>query len=815
MKISYNWLKEFVKLPIGAQDLANRLLLLGFEVSAMERKGGGFSGVIVGQILEIAKHPNADRLSLCKVTDGVSEQLVVCGAKNIQVGQKVPLARVGAALPGGKTITRSVIRGTESHGMLCSPEELGLPTENNGILVLGEDVELGQDVSQLVANEDWVMDVEVTPNRPDVLSHFGLARELAAYFRLPLERPAMPSLPGEGHPLHVSVEAPEACLRYVGRELSGLTVRPSPSWMAARLQATGTRPINNVVDVTNYILAELGQPLHAFDADLLEEGKLRVRYAHPEEKILALDGREYVLTSDCLVIADARRPVALAGVIGGQDTAVSAKTRRVFLESACFKPSEVRRTSKRFRLRTESSYRFERGTDAEAVALAGARAAELILRTAGGPSTSLRVTLASDHYPAPSRPHPIEVSWERLKNLLETPISQERAEERIRRLSEQIEKTPSGWTLTPPSWRGDLSHVQDIAEEIARLDGFELIPESASPVAPALPHPDLNYAVEETLRERMTALGFLEAYNYDFVSVGDLEKCGLGSKEKLSSLPALENPLSADWQYLRPSLLIGLLKNLNHNLNRGAADVRLFELGKVYGSTSLTTGGAAVVERNTLAGIAVGRDPMGVYWQSGQSHPLDFYRMKGFLKPLFTGWADPTWHALTSEDRFDFAHREPLLHPGLSTGVFVGGKLLGGLGRLHPVIADAWDLGDREVWVFELDVEALLSIPTTPMKYRPLPAFPSVERDLSVVFDEAVSWDQVRREVLGQGRPLLKTVELVDVFSGGGIARGSRSLTMRLRFQLPDRTLTDEEVELTVAKALKTLETELKGKIRS
>lgn len=814
MKISYSWLKEFVKLPIGAEDLANRLLLLGFEVSAMERRGSGFSGVIVTQILEISKHPNADRLSLCKVTDGVSEQVIVCGAKNISVGQKVPLARPGAVLPGGKTIQRSVIRGAESHGMLCSAEELGLPTENNGVLVLSEDVELGQDVSHLVSTEDWILDVEVTPNRPDVLSHFGLARELAAYFRLPLERPGAHEVPSEGHPLHVSVEAPEACPRYVGRELSGLAVRPSPSWMAARLQSVGVRPINNVVDVTNYVLLEMGQPLHAFDADLLEEQKVRVRYARAEEKLLALDGREYVLGPDCLVIADGRRPAALAGVIGGSESAVSEKTKRVFLESANFAPAVVRRTSRRFKLRTESSYRFERGVDPEAAAAAGARAAHWILKTAGG-----RATLANDHYPAPSRPHPIVVSFERLRNLLDTPISQDRAEERMRRLSEQIEKTPGGWTLTPPSWRPDLAHVQDIAEEVARLDGYELIPETASPVPPALPHPDLTYAVEETLRERLLGLGFLEAFNYDFVSLGDLERCGLGAKEALAATPALENSLSADWQYLRPTLLIGLIKSLARNLNRGASDVRLCEIGKVYASTALSTGGSTslttsastvvtrVMERNTLAAIALGRDPEGVYWQSAQSHELDLYRVKGFLKTLFAGWPNPAWHALPSENR--------LLHPGLSSGVYVGGKLVGAVGRLHPVIAEAWELKGRAAWVFELDLEAVLSLPPTPMKYRPLPAFPSVERDLSLVFEESVSWDSVQRSVLAQGRPLLKQMDLVDVFTGGAIPKGSRSLTLRLRFQLPDRTLTDEEVDASVQKILKALESELKGKLRT
>ena len=797
MKISYSWLKEFVKLPIGAEDLANRLLLLGFEVSNMERRGSGFTGVIVTQILEISKHPNADRLSLCRVTDGVSEQVIVCGAKNIQVGQKVPLARVGAVLPGGRAIQKTTIRGTESQGMICSAEELGLPTENNGILVLSEKVELGADVSHLIATEDFIMDVEVTPNRPDVLSHFGLARELAAYFRLPLERPSGHEPPGEGRPLPVSIEAPEACPRYVGRELSGLAIKPSPSWMQARLQSIGVKPINNVVDVTNYILAEVGQPLHAFDADLIEEQRLRVRYARPEEKLLALDGREYVLDGDCLVIADGKRPVALAGVIGGQATAVSEKTKRVFLESASFSPGVVRRTARRFKLRTESSYRFERGTDPEAAAMGGARAAHWILKTAGGASTA-----ASDHYPQPSRAPRIEVSYDRLKSLLETPISQERAEERMRRLSEQIEKTPAGWQLTPPSWRPDLAHVQDVAEEVARLDGYELIPETASPVPPALPHPDLTYAVEETLRERLLGLGFLEAYNYDFVSLGDLEKSNQADRERLSTIPALENPLSSDWQYLRPTLLIGLTKSLSRNLNRGAVDVRLCEIGKVY-----SVSGGALSERNTLSAIAVGSEPPGVYWQHAQSHELDFYRMKGFLKNLFAGWPMPTWGPLPPERRF--------FHPGMSCGVFLGGKLAGAVGRLHPLIADAWELKGRTAWVFELDIESVMSLPPTPMKYKQLPQFPSVERDLSVVFEESVPWDQVLRTALAQGRPLLKGVELVDVFTGGGVPKGSRSMTMRLRFQIPDRTLTDEEVDQSVQKMLKALEGELKGKIRT
>lgn len=796
MKVSYNWLKEFVNLPIGPEDLAERLLLLGFEVTSIERLGASFEGVVVGQILEIQKHPNADRLTLCRVTDGSNEALVVCGAKNISVGQKVPFARLGAKLPGGRTIERAVIRGTESQGMLCSGAELGLPADEDGILVLKDDVEPGVDVTALIATEDAVLDVEVTPNRPDVLSHFGLARELAALFRLPLEKPASPDVAGDGSPLHVQVEVPEACLRYVGREILDVKVRPSPGWMARRLACVGIKPINNVVDATNFVLMELGHPLHAFDADKLEERKIRVRWAHHEETLLALDHREYVLEPDCLVIADGRRPVALAGLIGGADTAVSDKTVRVFLESACFAPVVVRRTARRFKLRTESSFRFERGVDPEAAAFASARAADLILKTAGGRSTQ-----TSDHYPAPSRPLPIEVSWDRVRALLDTPISHDRAEERIKRLADEVERTPSGWKLTPPTHRRDLAHVADVVEEIARLDGYELIPETASPVLPALPRPHAGLELEERFRRKLSGLGFLEAYNYDFVSFEELERTGCDSKESLASVPALENPLSADWQYLRPTLAVGLLKSLQRNVNRGLEDVRLYEFGRTYAQQGHVT------ERASLGGVAVGSDPAELYWVGGQRHAWDFYRLKGAVRTLLAGWGEPAWTALPAGDR--------LFHPGESAAAYLIGKPVGRLGLLHPGVAESWDFKKRAVWLFELDLEPLLAQARTVLQYKPVPLFPAVERDLSVVFDESVSWEVVHRTVLANGRPLLKAADLADKFTGHSVAKGKRSLTLSLRFQLADRTLTEAEVAETVQRILAALQDELKGQLRT
>jgi phenylalanyl-tRNA synthetase beta chain len=530
--------------------------------------------VVTGHVVSVERHPNADRLSLCVVDDGSQKLSVVCGAKNVAAGQKIALARVGAVLPGGFTIARSKIRGIESHGMICSVKELGLGAQADGIWVMDPASIVGQDLAANLGDTDRILDVEFTPNRPDCLSHLGLARELAAFFNLQLKPAAAITLPAGALPcLDIRVEAKSACPRYVGRSFVDLNIGSSPGWLAAKLESVGLRPINALVDITNYLLLDIGQPLHAFDADTLEGG-IVVRFAGAGEKIKALDEKEYALTERCLVIADHKKPVAVAGVMGGLGTGVTAKTKRAFLESACFDPAAVRRTSQALRLKSDASYRYERGTDPGCVESASRRAAELIIQLCG---REVKCSDALDRSPDTGTPAPIVVTTARLNEILGSEIPAGSVETVLKSISARFDKAGDELKVTPPSYRRDMTSAWDLAEDVARLVGYDNIPYRmpSGVIKPAhsLPAP----AIADRVRQRLAALGLYEAYNYDFIS----DK--LAAQARLDApMGRVQNPLSEEYAALRPTLLVGLLKNATLNLNNGAETVRLFEIGKTY-----------------------------------------------------------------------------------------------------------------------------------------------------------------------------------------------------------------------------------------
>jgi len=791
MKISYNWLKDHIPLELSGQELAKRLQKLGFEVSSRQRRGPGFAGVVAAEILAIEKHPNADRLSLCTVTDGRERLSIVCGAANIAVGQKVPLARVGAVLPGGRAIGRASIRGVESQGMICSAEELGLGAQkSDGILVMDPGTEVGTDLAGKLGQADEILDVEITPNRPDCLSHLGLARELSACFRLPLKAPPEPRLPApEGACLRVAVEEPEACPLYVGRVLTGLAVGPSPGWLAARLEAVGLRAINNLVDATNYILLDMGQPLHAFDLDQLEGGQIVVRYAEAGERLLALDNRNYELSPECLVIADANKPVALAGVMGGLESSVTGKTTRCFLESAHFFPPAVRLTSQSLRLRSESSYRFERGTDPAAVEAASARAAELILGLCG---TNAKATEPVQTGPGRPRPAPILVTAERINGILGSSFPEEEIRGALGAIA-SLSSEGEGLGLHPPSYRSDLATPWDLAEEAGRLLGYENIPSRQARI-PLEPSQILrSQALAERCRDRLAALGLSEAYNYDFVS----ERLLKLSRIETPFLVRVANPLSEDWAALRPNLLIGLLKNAATNANRGAPSLRLFEIGKAY-----RRGATGVEENRRVSGVLFG--PVAEATWRSRARESDLYDAKGLVADLLCGLPGISWAPLREgpPDPGD-----PLLLPAASLRLRSSKGSLGAVGVLHPQAARAWELERQGVILFDLDLDLLAGSEPLQRRYRPYSPYPFVRRDLSVLVSRGSSYGKVERAVRACGIEELRSLELVDVFSGKGIPPGKRSLTLRLLFGREDRTLRDEEVNAAVEKVL----SELKG----
>ncbi|MBI3554322.1 MAG: phenylalanine--tRNA ligase subunit beta [Elusimicrobia bacterium] len=792
MKISYNWLKEHIDPGISATDLAPHLLQLGFEVSSLERRGPAFSGVVTAQILEIGKHPNADRLSLCTVTDGSRKLSIVCGAKNIAVGQKVPLAVIGAKLPGGREITPAKIRGVESQGMICSASELGLPGENGGILVLSPETAVGADFSKAQSGGDDIMEVEITPNRPDCLSHLGLARELSALFRIPLkERPA-PKVDASGDCWPVELEAKDACPRYLGRVLTGLQVGPSPGWLAAKLEAVGLRSINNVVDVTNFALMDIGQPMHAFDLDKLEGGKIIVRFARKEETIRALDEKEYKLTPEVLVIADAKSPQAIAGVMGGLASAVGAKTTKAFLESAHFAPPAIRKSSSLLRLRSDSSYRFERGTDLAAVSTASRRAAELILSVCGKQARS-----SGERDAGQSAPEKIVIhtTVSRLNAILGADFAKAEAAETLKRLSAACETKGDDIAFTAPSWRGDLASPWDLAEELARLFGYDNVPAKASAVAARPSRITPGQTLADKLRARLAGFGFHEAYNYDFVSDRLLERCGLKG-----DWARLANPISEDWTILRPSLLPGLLQNAAFNLNRGASSARLFELGKVYAKTE-----AGVEERTQLAGLVLG--PAGEpFWRGPEPARGAIYEALGAASGLLEGVPGLSWT--------EGAGRDPFFGAVGWRQVASAKGALGAVGKIQRPVARAFDLEREDACLFFLDLDRLCEAAAAARRFSPYSQFPSVTRDLSVLLDAKTPYASVLAALPKPGE-LSRETALIDLFTGKGVPPGKKSLTLRFTFSRMDRTLRDDEIASAMEGILATLKNKLGAVLRS
>ncbi|MBI3550126.1 MAG: phenylalanine--tRNA ligase subunit beta [Elusimicrobia bacterium] len=781
MRILYSWLKEYVDPGVSPEDLSKHLLLMGFEVAEIQTLGPGFEGVVIGEILEIGKHPNADRLNLCSVKVGGETLSIVCGAKNVAIGARVPVARIGAKLPGGRAIGPAKIRGTESQGMICSAQELGLPNgSHEGILILPADTPIGQDAAALLGGSDHALEVEITPNRPDLLSHFGLARELSIHFGLPLNSPAAGAVNANGASRTVGIEAKDGCGRYVGRDLTGVRVSPSPGWLAKRLEGAGLRPINSVVDVTNYVLFELGHPLHAFDADKLK-GDVVVRRAKTGEKIKTLDGKEHALEAGDLVIADASGPIAIAGVIGGEATSVTDKTTKVFLEAANFDAGTVHRTARRLGIRTDSSYRFERGADPEAAAAASARAADLILQIAGGTAAE-----PSDAYPGRRDAAPISISAARINRILGSAFPADRVEALLKALATRTSPLADGIQFFAPSHRGDLATPWDLAEEVARHLGYDRIPSEAGPVKPLRPKSIPVVDLVDSLRDAMRAAGFYEAYNTDFVSQAQMDLFGANAPKR--PIKVL-NPIAEDQAYLRPSLVLGLLNNAVYNMHHGASGVRLFEIGRVYELNEQRE----PVERTYLAALQLGDFSDKGTWRSWRDDPSAYfyYAMKGAADAV-----------LSRHEQVERApgERNALFHPSASVVVRAAGRPLGRYGAVHPSILKSLGLERHHAGAMLFNLDILAALETPPAKFVPYSTLPTVVRDLSIVTDAAVEFKNIHDAIAGL--PHVSSVELVDVYEKAPIPAGKRSLTLRIELSPGDKTLRDAEVQAVMQQAI-------------
>jgi phenylalanyl-tRNA synthetase beta chain len=781
MIISYNWLKEFVECDLAPQELADLLTMLGLEVEGMRCIGDGFDSVVVAVVEEKLQHPNADKLSLCRVNDGTEVHRVVCGAQNFTAGDRVALARIGTVLPGDFKIKKSKIRGEESCGMLCSEKELGLADDSAGIMVLSADRPLGTPLFDALGLKDTIFEIGLTPNRADCLSVIGVAREVAAKLGKSVHFPGhepVESGPAIAAVASVTVEDSDLCPRYAARYISGCAIAPSPVWLVKRLEAVGMRSINNVVDVTNYVLMEYGHPLHAFDFDRLAGGKIIVRRASEGELFTTLDGQERPLLPADLTIRDGERAVALAGIMGGENSEIAPETKNILLESAWFNPSAIRRSSKRLGIHTESSHRFERGADIGIVTRALDRAATLIAELAGGAVAQGIL----DVYPHKIHPRQVPIRLERVNAVLGTKLTASEVLDIFTRLQFQAHETePGRMTVTVPTFRVDIEREIDLIEEVARLHGFNAIPGTMPRARVFSDRPSLHQKVEKKLRDLLTTHGFSEVVNFSFFAPDLLDKLLLPSTDYRRETIRLLNPLSDDLAVMRSTLLPGLLQTTERNLSRRSLNLRLFELRRVYHPVA---GQELADEPLYLGAILTGRRrPEG--WNH-EDAATDFFDVKGVLENVFDEFRIRGVSYRTETV-------EPFYHPGKACTLVVGSEEIGSCGELHPDVLERFVI-EQPVYYVELNVEKLLTQCGAPRAIVPPSRYPDTFRDIALLIDDTTPAAVVLETIKGQKIKEMEGVELFDLYTGAGIPEGKKSIAVRVRYRSPDRTLTDEEV---------------------
>ncbi len=828
MKVSFNWLKQYVDFDWSPEELTERLTMLGLEAEGVHKIGGEFEGVVIAQILTKDKVPGSDKLTVCKVNDGKGERTIICGAQNHNVGDKVPLILPNFALPLKPdekepfVIKERRVFGITSHGMMCSPQELGLPDQVDGLLILPKDAPVGKPFAEYLgrAGGDVVYDLEITPNRPDWNSVIGIAREIAAVTGNKLKMPEVRSQQSEVKTeslVSVRIDDAELCPRYTARVVKGVKIGPSPDWLRSALEKVGIRSINNIVDVTNYVMLETGQPLHAFDYHLIAKGKdgkptIISRRAQDGEKFKTLDDVERTLTNEMLLIADEQKGIALAGVMGGQNTEINEKTVDVLIESAYFSPTNIRRTSKALGLRSESSYRFERGADIGICDWASQRAAQLILETAGGQLAEGVV----DAYPKPVEPKQITLRHHKANELLGIELKPEECEfylgqldlKTVRRKARPVgaEAAPEPAAFQIPSFRVDLKREVDLIEEIARLHGVEKIP--ATPPRGAIGSNDFDGVHDQIAEARriLSGLGLNEAQGQTLVS---RDEC----RESSTELVALANPLSSDMDVLRPSLLPGLIHSLRHNVSRKNYDVALFEIGRVFcqgrdASPKRPDGSASrPYQEERRAAIALtGQRALNFWSGSERDTKFDAYDVKGlveeFLNQFGVRGTTFTRRAGTTAVFLE------------SATITLGGKLpLGEMGQLSPVLAKKYDLRDA-TFLAELNLDLLLARRNPAKSFKPLPQFPAIRRDVAMLLPEATTHDAVL-QIVKQTKPAnLEAVELFDVFRGKNVPEGQKSVAYAFVYRSPEKTLTDAEVNAAHVKIVEVFKTQLKATVR-
>lgn len=789
MRVSWKWLNELIKIKMKPEELGTLMTMSGVAVEGIEYLDKGVKGVKVGFIREVKKHPEADKLVICVIDTG-EEKLwnIVSGASNLMEGLKVPVALPGSVLPGDKRIDATTFRGILSEGMLCSGEELGLDADKlpadqkDGIYILTPEVQVGADIVDVLGLDDIILELELTPNRSDCLSMINVAYEVAALIGGKVNLPIITRSQTDDDctdAVSIEIDDPSLCKRYVARLIKDIKIQSSPIWLQHRLLAAGIRPISNIVDITNYVMLETGQPLHAFDYDLLGENKIIVRRARENEVLKTLDGQSRKLNPEMLVIADADKPVGLAGVMGGLDTEVTSETRNILLESAHFNGANIRRTAQALGMRSEASLRFEKNLDIQRTPIAADRAVDLIKELGAG----IPVPGHVDCYPVQDEITPISLRLTRVNDILGTDLDGETIERILKSLRvEIIEYKNDSWLVTAPSYRGDLEKEIDLIEEIARLYGYDKIP-TTLPYGPTTQGARTwEQKVTHKIWELMSNLGLMEVITYSFINPRHLDYMGLPAGDILRDAVPIKNPLSEEQGIMRTTMLPGLLDTIKKNLNKRNRNIKIYEMGKVYYSDGFPNK-ELPMEKMVLGAAVTGTKEKS--WSYGEE-VYDFFYLKGVMEALIKDLGISDIRLLREKDiRW--------LHPGRGVRLFIREKEVGFLGEIHPLVLENYGI-DQRVTAFSLDVETLIQEASEKIMYRQLARYPSVSRDLAVVVPERINAGEVAAVIRETGGQMLKSIRLFDLYRGKQITEGHKSLAYSLTWQSEERTLTDEEI---------------------
>jgi len=806
MKVPLSWLKEYVAVDMTAAELAERLALTGTEVERVSRVGlpaggGNLDLFVIGQVKKKAPHPNADKLTLCEVeVDGGRTEQIVCGAKNFEEGDKAPVCLPGGTLPDGRKLEAAVIRGVESRGMMCSESELGLSGESAGIMILPEDAPVGTRLVDYLPVSDEVLELEVTPNRPDCLSIYGVAREVAAITGAELAPEPVADIEPRGDDniedlIDIEVDDTELCPRYGARLIAGVEVGQSPPWLKARIIAAGMRPVNNVVDITNYVMWTLGEPMHAFDLSRIAGPRLTARRASKSEKIVTIDGDTRKLDDSMLVIADAEKPAAVAGIMGGEGSEVSEETTDILLEAANFDGPGVMKTEMALGLRSESSTRFEKGLDPGLVPGALAMASRMMIEICGGRLVPGEV----DRYPEQLGEQAVDLCQDKVTGLLGIEVPEVEITGILERLGFTCRPEDGGLHVSVPGFRADVTREVDLIEEIARMFGLDLIPPTLPSDMRTMGGPSADQKARRRIARSLTAAGLNEAITYTFIAPDFADRLRLAADDPRREVVKLANPLSVEQSVMRTLMLPSLLMTVATNLSMRNPDVNIFEMGRVY----LTRVGEKLAdEPRTVCGCLCG-SLRGESWTKGGREP-DFYTGKGIVEKAFAAVGGGF-----GTERCD----EPFLHPGKSAYVMVDGTRAGFIGEVHPLVLEAFDI-DKPVVAFEISEEMLIGSSAGIVIFEDLITFPPSYQDIAVVVDEQTEARELIDVVSEAGAPLLHSAQVFDIYSGDQVGVGKKSIAISLEFSSPERTLTDKDVDVARASIVAALKNKLGAGLR-